>query len=110
MVAYLKQHPGEVYLPWDPWLTWSAEHRRDHFEYGVFDRALAGEPISRKHYLEGLPPRIRFVAVPVNKAPGPESAYLHYLPGLRKITAPTGLEQWTFYALASPFLATENAR
>lgn len=98
MLAHLRANPGEVYLPWNPLHTWVAERRRDHFEYGVFDRALAGSPITPQHYRAHLPPRLRWVAVRKSQPALRLDMYRHYLPGLRPIAAPAGLEGWNFYA------------
>lgn len=100
MLDYLRTHPGEVYLPWNPLHTWVAEKRRDHFEYGVFDRALAGRPITAQHFRAHLPPRLRWVAVRKSQPPLRLDMYRHYLPGLQPVASPIGLEAWNFYEVS----------
>jgi hypothetical protein len=93
----LRSHPAQVYLPWNPLDTWVAEHRRDHFDNGVFDRALAGRPISREHYRSGLPAHLHWVAIRRGMPLSTFDVFHHYLPGLSQVPSPAGLEDWIFY-------------
>lgn len=97
MAAYLRAHPGTVYLPWNPLLTYRIEGRRYHFEYGVFDRALANRPISSVHYRAHLPPKLAYVAVRTDQPPSAFEVYRQYL-DLRLIDSP--VPGWIFYAVA----------
>lgn len=54
-VSYAREHPGRVYFPWNPLLTLMAEQRAYHFAYGVYDRELAGMPVTLEHFRAGLP-------------------------------------------------------
>ncbi len=99
IIAYLREHPGEVYLPWNPLVTWTAEHRRDHFESGVFERVVSGRIPSRAQYLACLPPRLHFLALRRTQTPSCREMYLHYLPAAVEVASPPGLEDWKFYAL-----------
>lgn len=60
--AFASRHPGAAYFPWQPLATLLAEGRLDHFEYGVFDRGLAGFPPSPEHLRAGVPPDARWIA------------------------------------------------
>ncbi len=60
-VSYARQHPGQVYFPWNPLLTLMSEQRAYHFAYGVYDRALAGRPVTPEHFRTGLPADIQEV-------------------------------------------------
>jgi hypothetical protein len=62
MMNFLRQHPRQVYLPWNPLLTGLSDGVDYHFEYGVFDRALAGAPLAPDVYWAHLPSKIRYVA------------------------------------------------
>ncbi len=78
---FIKTHPGECYFPWDPLVHLMAEGRLYHFCYGVFDRELAGYPLSREHILQGLPPQLKVVVFGV----GTDRHYaLKYLPEFSK--------------------------
>lgn len=109
MMAYLREHPGEVYLPWNPLLTLQADHQLYHFEYGIFDRALAGAPISLAHHRSGLPGNLRVVAVPVGQPDQSHGTYLHYFGPLKQITSPPGLEKWTFLEVPPDFVTSAHA-
>jgi hypothetical protein len=64
VVAYLKDHPGEAYFPWNPLGHLLAEGRYYHFEYGLFDRQIAGFPVREDHFRQAIPSRLRLVCVP----------------------------------------------
>lgn len=95
MTAYLRAHPGTVYLPWNPLLTLRAEGRRDHFEYGVFDRALAGRPITPAHFRAHLPPKLAHLALRADQPPSAYETYRRYL-ALRPVTST--VPGWLFFA------------
>jgi hypothetical protein len=61
---YIRKHPGEVYFPWHPLAHLAAEGKLYHFEYGVFDRGLAGFPVREDHFFRHIPPRTRLVCYP----------------------------------------------
>ncbi len=74
---FLQAHPGECYFPWDPLVHLMAEKKLYHFCYGVFDRELAGYPLSPEHLRSGLPPQLKWVIF----AGGADRTYsLKYLP------------------------------
>jgi hypothetical protein len=60
-VSYARAHPGRVYFPWNPLLTLMAEQRAYHFAYGVYDRELAGMPVTPEHFRAGLPADVQEV-------------------------------------------------
>jgi hypothetical protein len=62
--SYLKNHPGEAYFPWNPMGHVMAEGKYHHFEYGLYDRKIAGFPISEAHFRQGVPAHFRLVCVP----------------------------------------------
>jgi hypothetical protein len=62
--AYLQGHPGEAYFPWNPLGHLLAEGRLHHFDYGLFDRELAGFPPSADHVRAGVPSSARFLCFP----------------------------------------------
>ncbi len=58
---FMRRHPGEAYFPWYPLAGLLAEGRLYHFEYGVFDRFLAGYEPTREHVLAHVPPRMHLL-------------------------------------------------
>lgn len=61
---YSRKNPGRVYFPWHPLAALLGEGRLYHFDYGIFDRKLAGDPPSREHLWANLPEEMRFIATP----------------------------------------------
>jgi hypothetical protein len=100
MMMFLRQHPEQVYLPWNPLLTSLTDGVDYNFEYGVFDRTLAGVPLSHEEYRSHLPSKMRIVAVRRIQPDSTHGTFLSYLPNLRAIPSPSGLEDWQFYGLS----------
>lgn len=59
---YVKAFPGQVYMPTNPLCPLLAESRLDHFDYGVYDRSLAGYAPSPARLRAHLPPRVKYLA------------------------------------------------
>lgn len=95
--AFSREHPGEVYFPWDPLATLQSEQRLYHFEYGIRDRLFAGVSPSAAHVAAGLPPRLRYVIYPRTQVP--RVMLDRYLPGFTLIASPGG---WLIYHRAHP--------
>ena len=72
---YTRRHPGETFFSWYPLPVLMAEGRMDHFEYGVFDRALGLAPISQEHFLKYIPPHLKYLSG-IYELDGPISKYL----------------------------------
>ena len=66
MVAYnyLRKHPGEVYFPMQPLAHLEAEGKSYHYVYGVYDRWLAGFPVSQSHFESHMPPHCKLICLP----------------------------------------------
>lgn len=62
-VAYLKSH-DKCYFPWNPVAHLEAKKQAVHFQYAIYDRDLAGLPITQEHYALGLPPSTAYVVIP----------------------------------------------
>jgi len=54
-------HPGEIYFPDNPLVSWWAERRAYHLEYGLVDQAAAGFPASPQNYADFTPENLRLV-------------------------------------------------
>jgi hypothetical protein len=100
-----REHPGEIYLPWNPLATLLAENRLDNNEIGAWNRDLAGVPIDDELWRRFLPPRLRVMAF------RPPSGAFTWLPEptarLPEFTLPAtipGLDGWTVLgrAVAAP--------
>jgi hypothetical protein len=52
---YCRLHPGRMYFPWHPAAVLAAEGKLNHFYYALYDRALAGWPITPEHFAAHAP-------------------------------------------------------
>jgi hypothetical protein len=94
---YDQRHPGEVYFPWQPLASLLAEGRLYHFEYGIFDRALGGDPPTEQHLRAHLPPAMRWIAT-THKA----GWTFTLLPEFSEEVHPPELDGWDVRARPAP--------
>lgn len=59
---YVRTHPGTAYFPWTPLAHLMGENRLYHFDYGMSDRRLGGQAITREHFWRHVPTDLEFVA------------------------------------------------
>lgn len=59
----MRSKPETVYFPWQPLAGLMAEGKLYHFSYGVYDRWLAGRPITPEHFQAHLPAHMEAVGV-----------------------------------------------
>ncbi|MDX1978290.1 MAG: hypothetical protein SFT94_11525 [Pseudanabaenaceae cyanobacterium bins.68] len=52
---YLRDRPGSIYFPWNPLAGLMAEGKLYHFSYALYDRTLAGFPLTQAHFDRYLP-------------------------------------------------------
>jgi hypothetical protein len=83
VLRYIDGHRGEVYFPWNPLEHLVVEGRLYHYEYGVFDRILAGYPPSSEHFLHDIPAHTRLVCYPPEATVG-DRVTLKYLTEFRE--------------------------
>jgi hypothetical protein len=100
---FSRQHPHEVYFPWDPLTTLLTDGRLYHFEYGIRDRIYAGQTPLPAQIAQGLPSRLRYVVYP--RTSGPRVMLDQFLPGLRRIASPGG---WLMYLKSEPAAPSPN--
>ena len=55
LTAYKESKSDKVWFPEFPLSSLLATGRLYHFSYGIFDRYLAGKPVSKAQILEGIP-------------------------------------------------------
>ena len=104
--AFAKTHPGQVYYPWHPLATLMAEGELYHFSYGVFDRELAGYPLSEEHFRRHVPPRMRYVAYFE-----PQERYIErYLPEFSHRVVIPELPGWEVFVREDTELQPERPR
>lgn len=67
VVQALRTTPGAIYFPCHPLEHLAVDRRPFHQEYGVFDRDLAGFPLTSEHLRAGIPPNARRLAYPAGR-------------------------------------------
>jgi len=93
--SFAKAHPGEVYFPYDPLTTLLTDGKLYHFDYGLYDRRLAGEEISDEHFREHIPARLKYVLYPRWTSPqdSPRESF-RYLVGFRQTDQFSEMSAW----------------
>jgi len=96
---FIRAHPGKVYFPWNPLEHLVAENKLYHFEYGVFDRDLAGRPISEEHFRRHIPEATELVCYPQGATVG-DRISLRYLKDFVPAKPVAELPDWSCYTRA----------
>jgi hypothetical protein len=63
-VRYEREHPGEVYFPWNLQASLVGSGKLYHFDYAVHDRIISGYAPSEEEIRAHLPPNMRAIAYP----------------------------------------------
>lgn len=58
---FAKKHPGEALFPWNTLSTLLADGKLYHFEYGLYDRVLAGYRPTDEHFRQHLPANLKYL-------------------------------------------------
>jgi hypothetical protein len=66
VMSFIREHRGEVYFPWNPLEHLLVEGKYYHFDYGLYDRELAGFAVSPEHFRSCTPQTPRLVCFPEN--------------------------------------------
>ena len=88
-------------FPWNPLEHLVAEGRLYHFEYGVFDRILAGYPLTADHFRRHIPEHTRLVCYPPGTTVG-DQVTLKYLEDFREKIQIDELPNWECYRRPEP--------
>jgi hypothetical protein len=95
---YLKRHPGGAYFPWFPLSHYDAEHQFRHYAFGIVDRLMAGEAVSKAEFLAYVPTDPKVIAF---AADGTRELFgydlLKYLPEYRFQVNDPDLPGWLVY-------------
>jgi hypothetical protein len=96
--ALSRSRPGETYFPANPLSTLVAEGKAYHFDYGVYDRCLAGRRPPPDYLRAHLPSKMKMIAW----FHFPPRVIDELLPEFSAKTAVTdpAMPQWTMYAAA----------
>jgi hypothetical protein len=92
--------PGQVWLPWNPLVSYYAEHRFYHAEDGISVRFITGHPVPLAQARAGMPPHFHAIAVPSpNMQSGPASKLIRNPVSIRRLGQ---WIIWTWPADSSP--------
>jgi hypothetical protein len=92
---YELRHPGQAYFPYNPMATLLSNGRAYHVDFSVYDREIAGYPLTSRQFEAGLPSGFKVVAIP----PGvqPQSGALRNMLQRYRPAADAELPGWTVY-------------
>jgi hypothetical protein len=93
---FLRAHPGEAYLPWNPLEHLAVDGKLYHFEYGVYDRDLAGRTLTESHFRRYIPEHPRLICYPPKTTVG-DRITLRYLKEFTKRIEVNELPEWECY-------------
>ena len=94
-LQYELRHPGRAYFPYDPMVSLLSNGRVYHVDYSVYDREIAGYPLTSHQIEAGLPTGFKVIAIP----PGErlQSSALRDLLERYEQVADSELPGWTVY-------------
>jgi hypothetical protein len=92
---YEQRRPGRAYFPCNPMASLLADGRVYHVDYSVYDREVAGYPLTSHQFEAGLPAGFTVVAIPPGEQP--QSSALRDM--LKRYEPVTDIELpgWTVY-------------
>jgi hypothetical protein len=92
---YDLRHPGRAYFPCNPMAGLLSEGQAYHVDFSVYDREIAGYPLTARQFETGLPPGFTVIAMPPGEQPQ-SRALRNMLERYRQI-ADGELPGWTVY-------------
>jgi hypothetical protein len=98
-LRYARRHPGRAYFPFNPMASLLSAGMAYHVDYSVYDREIAGYPLTAQQFDAGLPSGFKVVAIPPGEQ-AQSSALRSLLARYDKI-ADTELPGWTVYSNSS---------
>jgi hypothetical protein len=97
---YERRHPGRAYFPLNPLATLLAEGRLTHFDPALYNRELAGFPVSQEQLAAGIPAGCELVAYPPRQIP--RAAILATFLNDKPLVQEPGLRGWRVYRITQP--------
>jgi hypothetical protein len=92
---YELRHPGRAYFPCNPMASLLSDGKVYHVDYSVYDREIAGYPLTSHQFEAGLPSGFQVVAIPPGEQP--QSSALRDMLKRYEQVAYTELPGWTVY-------------
>jgi hypothetical protein len=84
LLAVVRQHPGRIYLPWNPLPTLLSDGKIYPFEYALFARQITGTGLSPEQIRAALPAQPVVLYDPL----APTRDIARYLPEAKPVTLP----------------------
>jgi hypothetical protein len=94
-LRYELRRPGRAYFPCNPMVSLLSNGKVYHVDYSVYDREIAGYPLTAHQFEAGLPSGFKVVAIPPGEQPQ-SSALRHMLESYEQV-ADKELPGWTVY-------------
>lgn len=94
-LRYELRHPGRAYFPCNPMACLLADGRAYHVDFSIYDRELAGYPLTARQFEAGLPSGFELVAIPPGERP--QSSALKDMLEQYGQVADIELPGWTVY-------------
>jgi len=94
-LRYELRHPGHAYFPCNPMASLLSNGRVYHVDFSVYDREIAGYPLTSHQYEAGLPSGFEVIAIPSGEQPR-SRALQDMLAGYEQV-ADIELPGWTVY-------------
>jgi len=98
---YELRHPRRAYFPCNPMAGLLSSGRTYHVDYSVYDREIAGYPLTPRQFEAGLPAGFTVVAIPPGEQP--RSGALRDMLQRYERVADVELPGWTVYRQPSGF-------
>jgi hypothetical protein len=98
-LQYARRHPGRAYFPFNPMASLLSAGKAYHVDYSVYDREIAGYPLTAQQFEAGLPSGFKVVAIPPGEQ-AQSSALRNMVARYDKITD-IELPGWTVYSNSS---------
>jgi hypothetical protein len=92
---YELRHPGRAYFPYSPMAGLLSKGRVYHVDFSVYDREIAGYPLTAHQFEGGLPSGFKVVAIPPGEQP--QSTALRDMLERYEQVADIELPGWTVY-------------
>jgi hypothetical protein len=94
-LRYELRHPGLAYFPFNPMASLLSSGTAYHVDFSVYDRELAGHPLTSHQFEAGLPAGFMVVAIPPGEEPR-SGALRNMLGGYEQISD-LDLPGWTMF-------------
>jgi hypothetical protein len=92
---YELRHPGRAYFPCNPMASLLSNGKVYHVDFSVYDREIAGYPLTSHQFEAGLPSGFTVVAIPPGEQP--QSSALRDMLARYEQVADIELPGWTVY-------------